>query len=109
MASEDYMMETAREAFERGRAEANRVDAWHGIMTAVEGVHASDLRVAAEVLRHIGRALQAERDGEPFDHYQLALNDAAAVVRDTHRDQRPLRITRIRELADAVEAKELAQ
>ena len=103
------MMETARAAFERGRHDATRVDAWHGVMSAVEGVDVTDLRVAAEVLRHVGRALQSERDGEDYEYFRLAMNDAAAVVRDTHRDQRPLRITRIRELADAVEAKELAE
>ena len=109
---EDFMMGTAQDQRDddlAARQEEDAVDAWHGVMDALPVGLAADLKVAAKVLHHVGRALQAERNGEPFDYYQTALNDAAAVIRDTHVDTRPGRITRIKTLADAIEAKELAE
>lgn len=112
MANEDYTMGTAQDDRDEDVAarqdEVAAVNAWHGIMDALPVGLADDLRVATEVMRHVGRALNHERTGEPFEHYQTALNDAAAEAR--HRNPLILvgRIKRLNELADAVEAKELA-
>ena len=88
---------------------SNKTDAWHGVMSVVERVPAEDLRVAARVLHDIGRALNHERNGEPFDFYQTALNDAAAELRARDLTVLMARIENLRSLAEAIEAVELAR
>ena len=103
------MMETAREAFERGRHEANQVDAWHGVMDALpEGV-ATDLAVVLRVAELLADAGVRDRLEDRREFTEEKLWEAMIIFNAPSPHLIEARIRRLRELQEAVEAKELAQ